>query len=212
MSNKLADPNLEIIKQAVADYFEITVDDLESTSRERKFARPRQLAIFLSRLCTDASLADIGESFKRDHSTALHSFELMEILVYTDAAIAAAYNKIKASLDFKPQHWSNLKSDKPRENSRHTKFVKGLACVKCGIHPCDPAHIRVGTDGGANLKPSDIYVVPLCRRHHDLQHNKGERTFWGKDLERAIELAKYLYSVSGDIVKGFRAIARFRHA
>lgn len=41
----------------------------------------------------------------------------------------------------------------------------------------EAAHIRVGTDGGTAMKPSDCYTIPLCSHHHDLQHRIGERTF-----------------------------------
>lgn len=55
--------------------------------------------------------------------------------------------------------------------------VKTLPCEICDACPCDPAHIREGVCK-AGGKPADDLVVPLCRVHHNEQHNIGERNFW----------------------------------
>ena len=56
------------------------------------------------------------------------------------------------------------------------------------------AHVRNGTDGGTGLKPSDIWVIPLCDKHHREQHQRGELSFAAKydiDLNKtAEEMAK----------------------
>lgn len=72
----------------------------------------------------------------------------------------------------------------------HQKWVRGFACSSCGKDPGDPfnpieaAHVRLGTNGGVGLKPSDRWIVSLCRDCHrkrpDSQHARGERTFWSK--------------------------------
>lgn len=59
-------------------------------------------------------------------------------------------------------------------------------------HQCcaaiDKAHIKQGTYAGKNRKPEGR-EVPLCRIHHSIQHNMGEKKFWGKRLDDAIALA-----------------------
>jgi len=65
-----------LVKKTVANYFNIKVSELESPKRARKIAYPRQIAIYLMRENTDASLEKIGELFGgRDHSSILYSYE-----------------------------------------------------------------------------------------------------------------------------------------
>ena len=74
----------------------------------------------------------------------------------------------------------------------HLDWVRDLPCAACGQswQPCDPAHVRRGTDGGAGLKPSDSWVIPLCSAHHREQHSIGEASFaakYGLDLKALAE-------------------------
>ena len=43
--------------------------------------------------------------------------------------------------------------------------------------PIECAHVRMGTDGGMGLKPSDRWTISLCHDHHVEQHQIGERAF-----------------------------------
>jgi hypothetical protein len=72
---------------------------------------------------------------------------------------------------------------KPRREGRlrcpaHLKFVRSFACTvyDCMERPTEAAHIRIGTDGGTSLKPSDCWVISLCATHHAEQH-RGEASF-----------------------------------
>ena len=74
----------------------------------------------------------------------------------------------------------------------HLDWVRTLPCAACGQswRDSDPAHVRIGTDGGTGLKPSDRWVVPLCHPHHAEQHRIGERSFaarHGLDLKAVAE-------------------------
>lgn len=65
---------IEIVQKIVADYFKLRVTDLKSQNRQRTLTLPRQLAIYLSRYRTKASLSEIGAEFGgRDHTTVLHA-------------------------------------------------------------------------------------------------------------------------------------------
>ncbi|HTY98298.1 MAG TPA: chromosomal replication initiator protein DnaA [Rhodocyclaceae bacterium] len=65
---------LELIQKYVADYYKIKVADMYSQKRTRAVARPRQVAMWLSRELTPHSLPEIGEAFGgRDHTTVLHA-------------------------------------------------------------------------------------------------------------------------------------------
>ena len=97
-------------------------------------------------------------------------------------------------------------------NKKHLKFIRQLPCVICN-NKFVAAHIRKGTDGGAGLKPSDCYTVPLRPSCHHTQHQQGELYFWYGygGYEAAIALAKNLYNVTGDIEQGVFEIMEFRN-
>lgn len=62
------------IQKTVADYYKIKLSDLHSKRRSRSIARPRQMAMALSKELTNHSLPEIGEAFGgRDHTTVLHA-------------------------------------------------------------------------------------------------------------------------------------------
>ncbi|HEY8449235.1 MAG TPA: helix-turn-helix domain-containing protein, partial [Bacillota bacterium] len=64
------------IQEVVAEHFGLRVEDLKLRKRTRAVAFPRQIAMFLCRDLTDASLPRIGEEFGgRDHTTVLHACE-----------------------------------------------------------------------------------------------------------------------------------------
>jgi chromosomal replication initiator protein len=65
---------LELIQKTVSDYFKIKVADMYSQKRTRAIARPRQVAMWISRELTPHSLPEIGDAFGgRDHTTVLHA-------------------------------------------------------------------------------------------------------------------------------------------
>jgi chromosomal replication initiator protein len=68
--------NVERIQALVADYFNVTLDDMKGKRRDKHIVFPRQVAMFLVREETPSSLPAIGKAFGgRDHTTALHSIE-----------------------------------------------------------------------------------------------------------------------------------------
>ena len=68
-----------------------------------------------------------------------------------------------------------------RRYRSHLQWIRGCLCLvanhDCGASRMEAAHVRKGTDGGTGEKPSDWFVVPLCRRHHSEQHALGEPAF-----------------------------------
>lgn len=64
----------DLIKQVTADYFNITVEELISTRRDKRIAMPRHVAMYLCRTLTDISYPDIGKAFGGKHySTVMYS-------------------------------------------------------------------------------------------------------------------------------------------
>lgn len=95
---------------------------------------------------------------------------------------------------------SGIQRAPKREWPRHEKWVRGFSCVagRPGEHDCSPkvecCHVRTGTGAGTGIKPCSWWAIPLCSRHHRLQHELGEATFakrYDIDLrELALKLAR----------------------
>ena len=80
---------IENIQKTVADYYKIKVAEMYSKKRTRNFARPRQIAMALTRELTNHSFPEIGEAFgSRHHTTVMHACDEMEQLRQNDSSIA----------------------------------------------------------------------------------------------------------------------------
>jgi hypothetical protein len=70
------------------------------------------------------------------------------------------------------------KKDVGKRSPAHRAWVRRHACCGCGsMTAIECAHVRSGTDGGTGIKPSDRWVISLCRDCHTRQHQIGERSF-----------------------------------
>ncbi|MGK2946161.1 MAG: chromosomal replication initiator protein DnaA [Candidatus Malihini olakiniferum] len=79
LQEKLA--TIDNIQKTVAEYYKIKIADLLSKRRSRSVARPRQMAMALSKELTNHSLPEIGDAFGgRDHTTVLHACRKIEQL------------------------------------------------------------------------------------------------------------------------------------
>lgn len=66
--------SIQFIQEVVANFYNITSDDIRAKKRNQNIAYPRQIAMYLSRKLIDISLPKIGQSFGgRDHSTVIHA-------------------------------------------------------------------------------------------------------------------------------------------
>jgi|LakWasMet62_LOW9_FD_contig_123_19956_length_3528_multi_6_in_2_out_0_3 chromosomal replication initiator protein len=80
---------MENIQKTVADYYKIKVAEMYSKKRTRNFARPRQIAMALSRELTNHSFPEIGEAFGgRHHTTVMHACDEIDQLRQNDPTIA----------------------------------------------------------------------------------------------------------------------------
>ncbi len=78
--------SIEDIQRKTAEFYKLDVRDFHSPQRARKVARPRQVAMYLSRKLTTRSLPEIGRRFGgRDHTTVLHACRRIEALCAEDA-------------------------------------------------------------------------------------------------------------------------------
>ena len=77
----------------------------------------------------------------------------------------------------------------------HLQWVRGHECSvqnNACLGKVEAAHVRDGTDCGLGVKPSDIFVVPLCSWHHRQQHNVGEKQFEFRHKISMIDIAEDL--------------------
>ncbi|WP_067867893.1 chromosomal replication initiator protein DnaA [Neptuniibacter marinus] len=87
--------SIDNIQRVVADYYKIKVSDLLSKRRSRSVARPRQVAMSLSKELTNHSLPEIGDAFGgRDHTTVLHACRKIKELRESDADIREDYKNL----------------------------------------------------------------------------------------------------------------------
>jgi chromosomal replication initiator protein len=83
------------IQKAVADYYQLRMADLLSKRRTRSLARPRQVAMMLSKELTEHSLPEIGDAFGgRDHTTVLHACKVIRELLATDGKLREDWDKL----------------------------------------------------------------------------------------------------------------------
>ena len=89
----------EIIRK-VADHYNLRMSDLLSARRARQVARPRQVAMYLSKTLTSKSLPEIGRRFGgRDHTTVIHAVRKIEELKKTDNQIAEDVELLRRMLE-----------------------------------------------------------------------------------------------------------------
>ncbi len=84
-SNMNTTVNIEDIQKIVVNFYDISFTDFLSARRSRHIARPRQIAMYLSKKLTTKSLPEIGRKFTgRDHTTVIHAIKKVEDLMHND--------------------------------------------------------------------------------------------------------------------------------
>ncbi|MCI6270773.1 MAG: chromosomal replication initiator protein DnaA [Lactobacillus delbrueckii] len=88
------------IQEVVANYFQTSVPDLKGKKRVRQIVIPRQIAMYLSRELTDASLPKIGQEFGgKDHTTVMHACDKIARQIKTDTEIKSAVSDLRQMLE-----------------------------------------------------------------------------------------------------------------
>lgn len=90
---------IENIQKTVADYYKVRMADLLSKRRSRSVARPRQVAMALSKELTSHSLPEIGDAFGgRDHTTVLHACKRIKELRDGEQRMSEDYSNLLRTL------------------------------------------------------------------------------------------------------------------
>ena len=87
---------IDLIQTVVCKFFKISKNEMLSSRRSRYLVRPRQTAIYLTKILTSKSLPEIGREFSnRDHTTIIHSVKTIEKLKEKDPEMVDNINKLK---------------------------------------------------------------------------------------------------------------------
>ncbi len=87
---------IDLIQSTVCKFFKISKNEMLSSRRSRYLVRPRQTAIYLTKILTSKSLPEIGREFSnRDHTTIIHSVKTIEKLKENDLEMTNNINKLK---------------------------------------------------------------------------------------------------------------------
>jgi chromosomal replication initiator protein len=91
---------IEEIQRKVSEHYNIRISDIVGPKRLRAFARPRQVAMYLSKTLTTRSLPEIGRRFGgRDHTTVMHGVRRIEELKDKDSQIAEDLELLRRALE-----------------------------------------------------------------------------------------------------------------
>ena len=90
---------IDEIQRKVAEHYNLKINDMHSVRRSRNVARPRQIAMYLSKQLTPRSLPEIGRKFGgRDHTTVMHAVRKVEELIEKDPHVGQDVEVIRRAL------------------------------------------------------------------------------------------------------------------
>ena len=96
---------IDSIQTLVCKYFKISKNEMLSSRRSRYLVRPRQVAIYLSKILTTKSLPEIGREFSnRDHTTVIHSVKTIEKLKCNNTEISNGISYLKNQILYKKEN------------------------------------------------------------------------------------------------------------
>ncbi len=88
--------SVDMIQSLVCKFFKISKNEMLSSRRSRYLVRPRQTAIYLTKILTSKSLPEIGREFSnRDHTTVIHSIKTIENLKKNDTELCSNIDTLK---------------------------------------------------------------------------------------------------------------------
>ena len=99
VKNSKCELSIEYISKVVCDYFNMSVDALQTKTRKREIVQARQIAMYFSKSLTKFSLASIGAQIgSKDHATVLHACKTVNNLKDTDKSFRLYMEEIEKKL------------------------------------------------------------------------------------------------------------------
>jgi len=90
---------IDIIQKFVAEYYQLKLVELKSRNNSKSVAMPRQVAMYLCKSLTNASLPEIGKSFGgKHHSTVIHSIRKVEDMRKKDTSFNSLITTLTESI------------------------------------------------------------------------------------------------------------------
>lgn len=87
-NNTTENISLDIIQKVIAENYQVSVSDLKSKKRDKKFVIPRQIAIYIAREMTEISYTELGIEFGgKDHSTVMHAYDKVAESIKLDPSL-----------------------------------------------------------------------------------------------------------------------------
>ena len=91
--------SIDLVQKVVSNFFNIKISDLKVKRKYKSYVVPRQIAMYLARKLTNASLLEIGEKFGgKDHSTVLHSIKKVEEKISKENSFKEIIEKLKGRI------------------------------------------------------------------------------------------------------------------
>jgi chromosomal replication initiator protein len=91
---------IEVIQRAVAEQFGMKIMELKQKNNSRSIVVPRQIAMYLAKQLTEASLPEIGRHFgDKHHTTVMHSIAKIDELRHTDTDLNRMINNLMEQLN-----------------------------------------------------------------------------------------------------------------
>lgn len=99
-TNKQVSISIDYITKVVCDYFKVDENKVREKNRKKEIVLARQIAMYLSKVLTKSSLKTIGLHFGgRDHSTVIHAFNTMELLIEKDGNVKEIIESLKNKIE-----------------------------------------------------------------------------------------------------------------
>ena len=96
---------IDLIQSTVCKFYKISKNEMLSSRRSRYLVRPRQTAIYLTKILTSKSLPEIGREFSnRDHTTIIHSVKTIEKLIKEDTELNNNVDNLKNQILYNRQN------------------------------------------------------------------------------------------------------------
>ena len=96
---------IDLIQSTVCKFFKISKNEMLSSRRSRYLVRPRQAAIYLTKILTSKSLPEIGREFSnRDHTTIIHSVKTIEKLIKDNDELSSNIDNLKNKILYNRQN------------------------------------------------------------------------------------------------------------
>src|SRR5262249_36517510 len=111
---------IDHIQRKVAEFFGIKLSDLRAQNRTKAIAFPRQIAMYLARQLTHASLSEVGRAFGgKDHTTVLHGVEKIQPMLQEDPKFKKTIDSITQNIPLCPTGLPSLST--PASTAAHSR-------------------------------------------------------------------------------------------